>query len=631
MNTSDIWKRDPNATMTLRRWAVLAALLIAGALMVLANGQSVSAASTRVLVDGETFPDGFTIPAGEIWEFDPDADAKVTTSGNVIVLGTLRMRPNDASVEHFLQFTGIDESKFVGGGHSAEGTPNDIGLWVQDAGLLDIAGTPVTPWSYQWESDWSSTDDIVAAPNTPDDFSTFTQVDSAADVPPVNDLGYGTELLNLTRNVRIEGTEGGRTHILIHAPNAPVPQTIEYLAIRYVAPWFDDTDVTGRYGLHLHHNADATAGTMVTGVVVRDADNHAFVPHASHGITFTDSIAYGTTGEAFWWDRSSADACGGVIGCNETNDVVYDSVVVADTDAPPIGQHTATAMWMGGGENLTVTNSVVVGMSGGWGTNASAFGWPNPERGVWNFTDNIAHNNHANGIFVWQNTSGEDDENHVVEGFTAYYNGKAGIEHGAYGNAYVYKRLTLLENATNPSLGDSQFGAIESHALGKPSFTTSGPGATDTQEWNGVATGGAKLIVLFHATEGDAVRFLFCDFSEVVFLEGSNGTPGGYDFIECGLDVADFDRASIDPDTVIRVQDGGIAYQLIGNGPMQSIAPFYDDPQPPVTTTTTTVPPTTTTTTTEPPTTTTTRVRGTTTTTTVPPTTTTTTQPCRRC
>ena len=181
---------------------------------------------------------------------------------------------------------------------------------------------------------------------------------------------------------------------------------------------------------------------------------------------------------------------------------------------------------------------------------------------------------------MWQNTTGDADENHVIDGFTAYYNATTAIDHGAYGNAYVYRNLTLLENASDTSLGLEHDAAIMSHALGKRSWTTNGPGATDTQEWNGVTTGGATLLVLNHNTPLDEnVRFLFCDFGEVVFNEGSpNG--GGYDFIECGLDVSDFDRAGIHPDTVIRVQDGNSAYQLVGNGPETTISTFYDNPTP---------------------------------------------------
>lgn len=634
MNTALSWKRDPNTTMTPRRWAVFAALVITGVLVLAMSGHRVSAASTRVLTDGESFASGFTVPAGEIWEFDPGVDTKITTSGNVVVLGTLRMRPAHGDVEHFLQFTEIDESKFIGGGMTHADAPNDIGLWVEDAGVLDISGTPVTPWSYQWEADWSSSDDIVAAPNTLGDYSSFEQVDSVSDVPPANALGYDAELLNLTRNVRIEGTPTGRTHVLVHAPNATVPQTIEYASIRYVAPWIGVEDASGRYGLHLHHNGYATTGSTVTGVVIRDGGNHAFVPHASHGVTFTDTIAYNTTGAAYWWDASGIDVCGDKSGCNETFDLVYDSIVAANGQPTPVKKHTTTAIWMGGGENITVRDSVVVGMNGRAGANTSAYEWPSRDRGVWTWTNNIAHNNLARGIFVWQNTGGDADGNHVIDGLTAFYNEFAGIDHGAYGNAYVYKNLTLLDNATGSDLGTKQFGAIESHALGKQSLTVDGPGATDTQVWYGVNTGGARLLVYSHNTPGKPIRFLYCDFSEVAFSE-STLNPGGIDFIECGLDIDQFDRSGIHTGTVIRVQDGSMAYQFVGDGPVQTIEPFYDSAVPP--TTTTTVPATTTTitttTTTLPPTTTTTMrpPTTTTTTTTLPPTTTTTRPRCRRC
>jgi len=554
----------------------LAGMLIA-ALLVAVPAPPAAAAASRVLHDGESFPNGFTVPAGEVWELDPNADTKVTTSGNVVVLGTLRMRPNSADIEQFLQFTNIDESKFVGGGSSHNDTPNDIGLWVEDAGVLDISGTPVVPWSYDWQSGWSAADDIVAAPNTPGDYTTFSQVDGPGDVPAPNTLGYKTELLNLTRNVRIEGTPTGRAHVLIHSSS---PQTIRYATLRYMAPWIGKHD-SGRYGLHFHHNHDGSRGSVVEGVVIRDTNNHAFVVHASHGVTVTNTIAYNVTSEAYWWDESTSEACGDNTGCNETFDLVYDHIVAAKITPNPDRPHEASAIQLGGGENMTITGAVVVGMLDS-GQNVSAYTWPSNDKGIWNFTDNKAHNNQSHGVFVWQNSAGEDDENHLVDGLTAYYNAKSGINHGAYGNSYVYRNLTLLENAQDPSLGEQYDAAINSHALGKKSRTTTGPGATDTQEWSGVNTGGARLLILGHNTPLEHnVRFMFCDFSEILFNEVGGNNGGGYDFIECGLDPTDFDRTGIHPDTVIRVQDGDSAYQFVGTGPVQTISPFYDNPQPP--------------------------------------------------
>jgi hypothetical protein len=561
-----------------RVWVTLAlAALLIGAYMLIAATPA-AAAADRVLTDGENFPSGFTVPAGQTWEFNPSADTHVTSSGNVVVLGTLRMRPAAANHEHLLQFTNVDESKFIGGGMRHADAPNDIGLWVEGAGVLDISGSPVTPWSYEWESDWSSEDDIVAAPNTPGQYSNFTQVNSAAGVPAANSLGYKAELLNLSRNVRIEGTPGGRSHILINSPDATAPQTIKYAAIRYMAPWFNGDHITGRYGLHFHHNRDGSRGSIVEGVVVRDTGNHAFVPHASHGVTLTNTIAYDVTSEAYWWDESTAELCGDNEGCNETFDLVYDSIVAAKVKPNPARQHESSAIQLGAGERMTITGSVVVGMLDS-GQNVSAYHWPSKDRGIWVFVDNLAHNNESHGIFVWQNTTGEEDENHLIDGFTAYYNGGAAIDHGAYGNSYVYRNLTLLQNAQDPDLGGEQNGAIHSHALGKHSFTSSGQGATDTQEWSGVETGGAKLLVFGHNTPLEKpVRFLFCDFSEIVMTEGGNNA-GGYDFIECDLNLDDFDRSNVHPGTVVRVQDGGSAFQFTGKGPQQSISPFYDNPQ----------------------------------------------------
>ncbi len=551
-----------------RRLVSVLVLMVLATHLTLVAGVGPAAAADRVLTDGESFPNGFTVPAGETWEFNPSADTHVTVSGNVIVNGTLRMRPSSGSVEHFLQFTGINESGFVGGGSTP--LASDVGLWVTGAGKLDISGTAKTSWSYDWASGWSSSDDIVAAPVNKGDYTTFTQVDGAGAVPAANSLGYEPELLNLTRNVRIEGTASGKTHIFIKSTS---PQTIKYATIRYVAPWFQDVGddgghVTGRYGLHFHHNDGGSRGSIVEGVVIRDADNHAFVPHASHGITFTDTIAYNVTSEAYWWDESTVDACGEDDGCNTTDDLIYDSIVAAKVTPNPAREHSAAAIQLGAGDNMTIVNSVVVGM-GDSGQNVSAYHWPSKDRGVWTFVSNVAHNNASHGIFVWQNTQGMDEGgNHVIDGFTAYHHASAAIDHGAYTNSYVYKNLTLLENDID---------VIHSHALGK----AAADGSTDTQKWSAVTTGGDTLHVFPHILDGNEVEFSFCDFGQVVFDEGSNAAGGRYSFVECGLTMADFDRSNIHPDTVIRVQDGNTAYQFVGTGAQTAIPVFESNPTPP--------------------------------------------------
>lgn len=378
-------------------------------------------------------------------------------------------------------------------------------------------------------------------------------------MPAANALGFAPELLNLTRNVQIEGTPEGRAHVFIRSTE---PQTIRFAAIRYVAPDLADAavrardqDETGRYGLHFHHNGEASRGSLVEGVVVRDAGNHAFVPHGSHGITFRDTIAYNTASAAYWWDPTSR-----LKPNNSTNDTTYEHAIAAlvrTTDGRD------SAFQMGEGNNNTVVDSVAVGVQTG-GPDNSGFGWPGTEQGVWNFRNNLAHNNVSHGIFVWQNST----DNHVIDGFTAYYNAKSGVAHGAYRNSYTYRNLVLLEN-------DERRGgavAIESHAVGRPSSD----GSVEMQLWEGITTGGAVLRTSGHAQDPEApVRFVDCDFSTVILAEGP-GHYSIYEFVDCGIEPEDIAIEFMHPDSVLRSQDGSTAWELTADGTVIDIPPFTD-------------------------------------------------------
>ena len=102
-------------------------------------------AADRVLSGNQTFSNGFTVPAGEVWEFDPSRSTTIQTSKNVIVNGTLRMRPSNANVVHTLRFINVNESSYKGGGNNP--ISSDVGLWVMDSGQLDIQGTPKKAWT----------------------------------------------------------------------------------------------------------------------------------------------------------------------------------------------------------------------------------------------------------------------------------------------------------------------------------------------------------------------------------------------------------------------------------------------------------------------------------------------------
>jgi hypothetical protein len=51
---------------------------------------------------------GYTIPAGTTVTFNPGANTTVTSGGNIIVRGTLIMRPANGNVDHILRFININ-------------------------------------------------------------------------------------------------------------------------------------------------------------------------------------------------------------------------------------------------------------------------------------------------------------------------------------------------------------------------------------------------------------------------------------------------------------------------------------------------------------------------------------------
>ena len=499
-----------------------------------------ASAANQTLNSGN-HPNGFTVPAGDTWTLNPNADTTITSGGNIIVRGTLVMKPANGNVEHLIQFTGINESNFAGGG--MDPIASDVGLWVMGSGRIILEGESKPAWAYTWQSGWTG-DEVRAAPNTPGSYSNFPAVTKA---PAKNALGYSTELLNLTRNVRVEGTSNGYSHVFIRSTQ---PSTIKNAAFRYMAPDFGNSDVTGRYGLHIHHSGNGSRGTVVDGLVIRDTKGHAFVPHMSNGITMRNTIAYNVRGEAYWWDEGDS-----------SDDIVFDRAVVAimRATANPSNTHRLGAFYLGQGNNVTVTNSVVVGLQREDGASRSGYIWPEDDEATWTFRNNRAHNNETNGIFVWQN----NEMPHVIDGFVAYYNAQSGIEHGAYTNSYVYKNLVLLGNGT----------AIHSHALGEPGDDA----FTDTQIWSNVKTNGGTLYIDEHARDPERpVRFVDCDLGEVVVRDSGGAEPSEYDFIRCGLEPNDFDLSGAKSNSVFRVQRAnGTAYRLTGNGTVTSISAFY--------------------------------------------------------
>lgn len=482
----------------------------------------------NVVIDTNTTVAGIHINSGSELTFDPTKSITLNSSGNIIARGTLQMRPQNTSVSHAIRFVEFNEADFVGGclytNYPIAGcsgmTPvaSDVGLWVTGDGKLNANGSNKTSWSRlagaanagattitleATPTGWSVGDEISVAPSEPPnvnnhythfDLRTIQSINGATitlnsplqyNHPQVTNPGpdggsFRAEVLNLTRNVRIEGQDvDHQSHIFISSTQG---QAISNMAIRFMGPHHAANSpsranqfVLGRYGLHFHMNSRMThtdvndgtrrptrvvdaeynwPGAIVDGVVVRDTDSHAFVAHESDNVTFKNTISYRTSEEAYWWDAREfnnplAAAQGNTSNAWKipaptiSNNITYDHAVAALV-TPSIGDsknYRVAGFYLGAGENMRVKNSVAVGISDGVQT--SGFTWPENDHGVWIFEQaNITHNNAVDGIFGWQN----DNLPHSIGNVAIYHNGDAGVMHGAYQNTNQYFNLTLIGN-----------------------------------------------------------------------------------------------------------------------------------------------------------------------------------------
>jgi hypothetical protein len=470
----------------------------------IASGHSVTYDVTSSQVSGVTVTPGATLT------FDPAASRTLKTTANVVVQGRLVMHPASATVQQLLQFVNVDESKFTGQTMTPDMvTATDVGLWTEGHGQLDLVGTQKTGWTRAAGTvasgatsvtvspvpvGWVVGDEVSIAPTqaptvgaasyTGFDTTTISAISggtvtlaapTARQHPQVNGQ-WNAEVMDLTRNVRIEGTAGGRAHVMNMGDR---PQIIDYVGIRYMGP--ESTDpATGRkngflsrYGLHFHFMGDGSRGSMVVGTVVRDTGNHAYVPHASHGITFRDDIAFNTTSDAYWWNDTPNGSA------PESHDILWDHDMAASIHPFTAGQAVRLSGFaLMAGVHNTIRDSVATGVDGS--TQASGFMWPESPaqqgHGIWIFDQgNVAHNNDQDGIFTWQN----NHEPHVIANFVGYYNTQFGIDNGAYGNRFRYENSTLygngragidvqavgpnrFENITIDGAGISKYG-VESH------------------------------------------------------------------------------------------------------------------------------------------------------------------------
>lgn len=375
---------------------------------------------------------------------------------------------------------------------------NDHGLWHMNAAVFDAVGTTKLGWARSLTdlavgattvtldatpTGWAIGDEVVFSPTDysydHDEVRTLTGVSGStvtfAALTYVHPLvtvkagmTFGCEVANLTRNVRIEGESlTKRTHMMFHN-TSPVAQTIKYVQLRYMGPreianagQGGERKIVGRWPWHFHKEGANSVGSLLEGCVVRDSGSHAYVQHASNGVTIRDCISYHNQEDSFWWDQDSdADRPDGVVWNHNMVGFQYDTNDLLRM----AGFLMAQTVTQGG---ATMTDCCTWGVRGGkqgGGAGWDTEGGSSPVATKWLTTGvSIFHNNRFNGFGSWINAPDVRSDHFD---FVLYRNGASGLSpDGAYSTNLSYERMILFENAWGVSPdGDVQWIA---HANGK--------------------------------------------------------------------------------------------------------------------------------------------------------------------
>lgn len=477
----------------------------------------------NVLTD-ETIQSDVFVPAGESWLFGPNVEVE----GNVIIAGRFAQRPGST-----LKIVGADPDAYgTGGGLDFDPIvhKNHFGIWLLNTGILDIRGTPKVGWNRTGtDPSWLAGDELWIAPTDVGDFTPRPWFPGDP-VPQVDPRVPPTEVMNVTRDIIIEGDPIAHIHI-----RSQLPQTIEYVTLKRMGVGNNASSgpVPGRAAIHFHQVGDASRGSVVRGVAVIDSEGVVFQPHLSHGISIIDNVSVNGFVYALWWNAT-----------DPTDDLVVDRLCVSGVHMPRAISGKASrwdCIQLGGGTNKVMRNSVASGAHGN--DLAQGFPWQGATDtdSLWDFTEgNVAHNNQGAGLRFWTN----DRDPHHIRNAITYRNGEGGILHGAYSNSVRWSDLLLIEDH------------VKLAAVSKGQR----PGDGGPQRYErcvieaqeGPAIRVTALRKRFDPDDGNRVEFIDCILrgavgSPAVRFEGTLENPWFALFRRCGIEPDDIEFPSSIP------------------------------------------------------------------------------------
>lgn len=319
---------------------------------------------------------------------------------------------------------------------------------------------------------WQGNDLLAVVPTARGDLTGYDEVTveyltrgngvilNSATLHPHPTFGAHTaEVLNLTRNCRIEGTPTGRAHVFIRSTS---PQALSHVSLRNMGPRKDGLKILGRWPLHFHHSSAAS----VVGAVARNTGSHAFVAHLSHGTILDKCIAHDVEEHAFWSDDGAIEA---------TDDITWQDCVASKVSGGRTGKQSG--FYLHHGQRDKLVRGVAVSCSAGVDSPGACCGGDD-----WTVAGVLSHNNNS-AFSTYYNAS-----QRAFDSVTGYHC-ETGLSHGAYRNSTRYTRFhlsgvdlgidlaavanqagTFIEDTTLDVLGD--WGVYRSRHFKEPAVPT---------------------------------------------------------------------------------------------------------------------------------------------------------------
>lgn len=420
--------------------------------------------------------------------FNPQKSIKLTTRKNIINYGKIEMKPATPSILHEVQFIGVDNTKFVGGG--TDPIDSDIGWWNQGAGVMDIEGAFKVPFTTLTGSikagvtsitvidatGWKENDEIVVSPT---------------EIPDANSRSWDTAIKGYKDNFvdkferrvisKITGNvisftlplkynhDSITTQANFIAPSGRVYHPFVHNNTRNVKIYAEKGKTSHIFSCAHSYNADGSVAHNVMKHAVKNAEvfymgvrkvqSHRYqipetilgryVMHFHHAGDGTNGTV--VSGCAFHDNNSRCFVPHHANGITFSNNVVYNNLAEGwwydfqDMTHNNICEKNlfASVLWDGvqlggtcllvgiGDHNIFRDNWVVYGNQGD-PDGSGAYQWTTDSEGVAEFIRNHAMCCH-NPDWTWQNSG----RSHTIAE-SQFVNNIFGLTHGAYGNLYQY-------------------------------------------------------------------------------------------------------------------------------------------------------------------------------------------------